>query len=64
MKNVLVTGANGQLSECIKKAVSAYPDLAIQFASIEDLDITDAKELSVEMESRSKKEFVIKMVAD
>jgi len=41
MKNVLVTGANGQLSECIKKAASAYPDLAIQYASIEDLDITD-----------------------
>ena len=41
MKKILVTGAKGQLSECIKRAAPAYPDLAIRFASIEDLDITD-----------------------
>ena len=42
MKNVLVTGANGQLSECIKKAAPAYPGLVIHFASIDELDITDS----------------------
>lgn len=39
MKNVLVTGANGQLARCIEKATSAFPELALQMATRETLDI-------------------------
>ncbi len=41
MKNVLVTGANGQLARCIEKAASAFPELALHMASREILDIED-----------------------
>ncbi len=37
---VLVTGASGQLGQCIKKVENDYPDLNIHFADSKELDIT------------------------
>lgn len=41
MKRVLVTGANGQLGQCLQKIVASYPDLEFSFKDAEQLDITD-----------------------
>lgn len=41
MKNVLVTGANGQLGKCVKDASLRYPNLNFIFTSKEQLDIED-----------------------
>jgi dTDP-4-dehydrorhamnose reductase len=41
MKNILVTGANGQLGKCIKDAAASFPDLHFVFVSREELDIED-----------------------
>ncbi|GAA4280211.1 dTDP-4-dehydrorhamnose reductase [Gaetbulibacter aestuarii] len=40
-KNILVTGANGQLGLCIKALQSKYRDLRFVLTDYEDLDITD-----------------------
>lgn len=40
MKKVLVTGASGQLGQCIKKLASRYQELEFTFASSEDLDLS------------------------
>ncbi|MFH4969242.1 dTDP-4-dehydrorhamnose reductase [Gaetbulibacter sp. M240] len=40
-KNILVTGANGQLGLCIKDLQEKYPDLRFIFSDYLDLDITD-----------------------
>lgn len=39
MKKILVTGANGQLGKCLKKASEQYPNLHIDFLSREEFDI-------------------------
>ncbi|MBM1105250.1 dTDP-4-dehydrorhamnose reductase [Aurantibacter crassamenti] len=41
MKNVIITGGNGQLASCIKDAVQDLHDYNFNFIDIEDLDITD-----------------------
>ena len=40
MKQVLVTGANGQLGLAIKAATAAYPELSFVFTGKSDLDVT------------------------
>lgn len=40
MKKVLVTGASGQLGQCIKRLSSRYQELEFTFASSDDLDLT------------------------
>lgn len=40
MKNVLVTGASGQLGQCIKRLSSRYGDFNFTFTTSEELDIT------------------------
>lgn len=40
MKKVLVTGASGQLGQCIRKLSSRYPELDFTFTSSEELDLT------------------------
>lgn len=42
MKNILVTGANGQLGKCLKDAAAGYPDLEFVFVSKEELDIENS----------------------
>ena len=39
MKKVLVTGASGQLGQCIKKLSSRYQELEFTFASSDDFDL-------------------------
>ncbi|MEP2239159.1 MAG: sugar nucleotide-binding protein, partial [Maribacter sp.] len=41
MKKVLVTGANGQLGQCLQKIAPLYKDLKFTFKNSTDLDITD-----------------------
>ncbi|WP_430410918.1 dTDP-4-dehydrorhamnose reductase [Kordia sp.] len=43
MKTVLVTGANGQLGQCIQKIRHQFTDISFQFKSSSELDITNAK---------------------
>lgn len=45
MKNILVTGANGQLGRCIKDASKQFPEYTFVFASREELDIENASEV-------------------
>ena len=41
MKKVLVTGANGQLGQCLQKIAPSYKELNVIFKSSKELDITD-----------------------
>ena len=43
MKKIVITGAKGQLSECLCDLLSHHNDLESEFLSINDLDITDSK---------------------
>jgi dTDP-4-dehydrorhamnose reductase len=43
MKTVLVTGANGQLGQCIRKIHNQFPDISFHFKSSSELDITNTK---------------------
>lgn len=43
MKTVLVTGANGQLGQCIQKIHDQFTDISFHFKSSSELDITDVK---------------------
>ncbi|WP_143307618.1 dTDP-4-dehydrorhamnose reductase [Chitinophaga vietnamensis] len=45
MKNILVTGANGQLGQALKKAVASYPQFNLLCTDYEDLDITSPEAL-------------------
>ncbi|PKD21584.1 dTDP-4-dehydrorhamnose reductase [Salegentibacter salinarum] len=45
MKNILVTGANGQLGACFKKIEGNYPDFNFEFKSSAEADITDKSKL-------------------
>jgi dTDP-4-dehydrorhamnose reductase len=42
MKKVLVTGANGQLGQCLQKIAPQFKNLEFTFENSKDLDITDA----------------------
>ncbi|CAL1520405.1 dTDP-4-dehydrorhamnose reductase [Chitinophaga sp. MM2321] len=46
MKNILVTGGNGQLGQALKKAADAYPQFNLLYTDYQDLDITDAAALA------------------
>jgi dTDP-4-dehydrorhamnose reductase len=43
---VLVTGANGQLAQCIKKQASNFSELELHYFSSVNLDITDAEKVN------------------
>jgi dTDP-4-dehydrorhamnose reductase len=51
MKNVLVTGADGQLGKCIKDASLSHKNLRFTFASRDDLDITNERAIALYFES-------------
>lgn len=42
MKNILVTGGNGQLGSSLRKIADHYPQYAFLFTDVDTLDITDA----------------------
>lgn len=46
MKKILVTGANGQLGLSIKAVGKNYPSMIFTFTDVEDLDITNSKEVT------------------
>ncbi len=45
MMNVLVTGADGQLSNCLEDLSGAYPDINFTYKTIDQLDITDRDQI-------------------
>ena len=42
---ILVTGANGQLGNCLRKTFSNDKDLEVVYTDVQDLDITDREEV-------------------
>ena len=42
---ILVTGANGQLGNCLRKTFSNDTDLEVVYTDVQDLDITDREEV-------------------
>ena len=46
MKKVLVTGANGQLGQCLKKIAPNYNELTFVFKNSKDLDITNKDQMN------------------
>ncbi|MEO1623738.1 MAG: dTDP-4-dehydrorhamnose reductase, partial [Bacteroidota bacterium] len=42
MKNILVTGANGQVGQELQQLAKQYPDFQFSFTDVAELDITDA----------------------
>ena len=51
MKNVLVTGANGQLGLAIQAATTDFPELKFVFAGKAELNITNEKEIAAFFEN-------------
>ncbi|TRO67363.1 dTDP-4-dehydrorhamnose reductase [Christiangramia sabulilitoris] len=45
MKTILVTGATGQLGQCLQKHSKLYPDFSFLFCSSRELDITSKEQL-------------------
>ncbi|NML41248.1 dTDP-4-dehydrorhamnose reductase [Chitinophaga sp. G-6-1-13] len=46
MKNILITGGNGQLGQSLKNASAAYPQFNLLFTDAGELDITNADSLA------------------
>ncbi|WP_298526944.1 dTDP-4-dehydrorhamnose reductase [uncultured Christiangramia sp.] len=53
MKNILVTGANGQLGSCFRKHKKKFPDFNFDFKSSAELDISNFAEVERLFSSRS-----------
>ena len=53
MKKVLVTGANGQLANCIKEAANKVSEIEFQFVAKNTLDITNAAQVASFFEQNS-----------
>jgi len=47
MRNILVTGSNGQLGNEMKKLSNSYGQFSFVFTDVEELDITNGKEVKV-----------------
>ncbi|SEL83656.1 dTDP-4-dehydrorhamnose reductase [Maribacter orientalis] len=52
MKRVLVTGANGQLGQCLQKIAPSYQEIEFTFKSSKELDITDTLSIPKAFESQ------------
>jgi dTDP-4-dehydrorhamnose reductase len=52
MKNILVTGGNGQLGSSLRKIAPLIPGFSFAFIDYEDLDLTDAEKVSEFFNSR------------
>jgi dTDP-4-dehydrorhamnose reductase len=46
MKNILVTGANGQLGNAIRKIAVAYPEFSFVYTDFQELDITNEEAIN------------------
>ena len=62
MKTILVTGANGQLGQCLQKHSEKYPNFTFLFCSSNELDITSKKELK-DLLKRHKIDYCINAAA-
>ncbi|TDN83466.1 dTDP-4-dehydrorhamnose reductase [Salegentibacter sp. 24] len=62
MKNILVTGAKGQLGTCFKMGSGNYPDFNFDFKSSSEADITNKPQLK-ELFSEIKYDWVINCAA-
>jgi len=50
---VLVTGGNGQLAQWINDIRSTYPNIDFVFTDVDELDITDSKQVNLIFESKA-----------
>ncbi|MEZ4778107.1 MAG: sugar nucleotide-binding protein [Flavobacteriaceae bacterium] len=53
MKKVLVTGANGQLGNCIKEAAKEFSEIDFHFVDKNALNITNATQVATFFEHHS-----------
>jgi dTDP-4-dehydrorhamnose reductase len=51
MKQILVTGSNGQLGSEIRQLENQYPDFTFTYTDVEELDLTDEKAIDVFLKS-------------
>jgi len=51
MKQILVTGSNGQLGSEIRQLENQYPDFSFTYTDVEELDLTDEKAIDVFLKS-------------
>ena len=63
MKNVLVTGSNGQLASCIKDLEKQYKNLKLIYTDYQELDICDLNQLNTFFKSNSKIHYCINCAA-
>ena len=54
MRNVLVTGSNGQLASCIKDLAKQYEDLDFIYTDYKELDICDLNQVNTFFKSNKK----------
>ena len=62
MKTVLVTGANGQLGQCIQKIHAQHSDINFHFVSSSELDITNTQKVQ-ELFSKHDFEYCVNCAA-
>ena len=63
MRNVLVTGSNGQLASCIKDLAKQYDGLNFIYTDYKELDICDLNQVNTFFESHSKIHYCINCAA-
>ena len=62
MKEVLITGANGQLGSSLRKVSGLYADLSCHFIDVKDLDLTDNEKVHHYFQSQ-KYDYIINCAA-
>ena len=63
MRNVLVTGSNGQLASCIKDLAKQYEDLDFIYTDYKELDICDLNQVNTFFKSNKKIDYCINCAA-
>jgi len=63
MRNILVTGANGQLANCIKDIEKQYEGLNIIYTDYQELNICDSNQLDAFFKSNQKIDYCINCAA-
>jgi len=63
MRNILVTGANGQLASCIKEIEKLYEGLSIIYTDRQELDICDLNRVDAFFKSNPKIDYCINCAA-
>ena len=63
MINVLVTGGNGQLANCLKDVGKSYHDLNVIYTDFQELDITDLNQVNDFFQSEDQIHYCINCAA-